>query len=191
MPSAAVARTTAVPASSAVSTPLASMLATAGVSDDQVMVVATVVLPSRSVAKIWSWKPAGSAASDGRRPEKVSVRVTGVLPLPLQAPTLAAFGPLHAPVLSRCSDWPAAGDGSSLTPMSVDVIPAAGPLVAANVPSYERNSTTAPLASTSASPSGSGVVVPPFWRPLLGYVLAITPRVPQVAGIVPDSVHSP
>jgi hypothetical protein len=36
------------------------------------------------------------------------------------------------------------GAGSSATPMSTDVCPFAGPFVAANVPSNDRNSTTVP-----------------------------------------------
>src|SRR5436853_74639 len=47
--------------------------------------------------------------------------------------------------------------------MSTDGRPAAAPSVALKVPSYDRNSTTLPPASTSAMPSGE-----PFWMPLLG-----------------------
>ncbi len=47
--------------------------------------------------------------------------------------------------------------------MSVDGIPFAGPPLAVKTPSYERNCRTAPLASTSAIPSGA-----PFWMPLTG-----------------------
>ena len=51
MPSAAVARNVAVPAVSACITPFASMLATAGVSDVQVMVVGTVDVAGRDQSR--------------------------------------------------------------------------------------------------------------------------------------------
>jgi hypothetical protein len=107
----------------------------------------------------------------------------GGSPASLQLPNVLATGPLQDPAASRCSDWPSASVPASRTPMSVDVKPLAGPLVAAKVPSYERNSTTVLVASTSAIPSGS-----PFWIPFTGYVRTSTPRSPQVAGIVPFSV---
>ena len=69
VPSAAVARTIAVPAASACNTPFWSMLAIAGVSDTQVNVVGIVTFDGpRSVAKIWSSKPTGSGGSLGTRP---------------------------------------------------------------------------------------------------------------------------
>src|SRR5688572_19236409 len=78
VPSAAVARSVATPDASAVITPSASTLAIEGVSDVQVKVVGTVVpLGSRSVAKIWSWKPTGRAGSPGVRPLKEMLFPTG------------------------------------------------------------------------------------------------------------------
>ena len=66
--------------------------------------------------------------------------------------------------------------GSS-APMSLDVVPAAGPSAAWKAPSYERNSTTLPVLSTSAMPSAAGAVaLPPFWMPFVGKVMTSTPR---------------
>src|SRR5581483_12300600 len=61
---------------------------------------------------------------------------TGGGMLSLQAPSVLGTGPLHVPVPPRCSDRPvpSAAVPSSRTPMSVDVSPAAGPLVAGMVP---------------------------------------------------------
>src|SRR5438034_4574840 len=130
------------------------MPAIAGVSDDQVNVVTTwLPLPSRRVAKSWSWKPTGSAGSVGRRPLNVIVLEGGGGGLLLQKPKVLGFGPLHAPASSRCSDWPTGADASS-APISVETLPTAGPSAAVNVPSYERNSTICDVASISANPSG-------------------------------------
>src|SRR5687768_5432716 len=126
------------------------MLAIAGVSDVHVTVV-TIVPPDgfRTVAKIWSWNPTGSAGSLGVRPVNVMTLPPGVPPPdPLQAPNVDVAGASHAPAAVRCSDSPI-GDDDSDAPISAAVFPAAGPSVAANVPSYDRNSTTSPLAFTS------------------------------------------
>src|SRR5207344_181398 len=76
-------------------------------------------------------------------------------PLSLHAPNVFAVGPDQPPFPSRWSDMPRASLPASLTPMSTDVVPFAGPPTAAKVPSYERNSMTLPPASTSAMPSGA------------------------------------
>src|SRR5215510_10719490 len=53
------------------------------------------------------------------------------------------LGPSSQPFKAlRASDDPVGSVPASEAPMSVDVIPFAGPFVAANVPSYERNSMT-------------------------------------------------
>ena len=83
-------------------------------------------------------------------------------------PKLAVAGAFHVkspyvvPVPVNWSDSPASSLAASAAPMSVDVCPDAGPLVAVNDPSYDRNCTT-PLGETKASPSGD-----PFWRPRTG-----------------------
>src|SRR5207249_3929633 len=74
--------------------------------------------------------------------------------VPLHAPKSCADGGCQTPCESRWSELPAAGGGSSETPMSTESLPAAGPSRAVKVPSYERNSTTAPVLSTSAIPAG-------------------------------------
>src|SRR5215468_4858111 len=75
VPSAAVARNTAVPAATPVMTPNWSTVPMSGVSDDQVNVAVTVVLliTSCSVANSWDWNPTGSGTSPtGSRPLKLS-----------------------------------------------------------------------------------------------------------------------
>ena len=64
------------------------------------------------------------------------------------------------PVPVSCSELPTAPDPFWVTPMSVLDIPTAGPLVAVNEPSYDKNCTTTLDGSTRAIPSGD-----PFWRP--------------------------
>src|SRR5687767_7509808 len=64
--------------------------------------------------------------------------------LSLQVPKSLALGPSQrlAPEPRRLMDRPAASVPASLTGICVAVIPSAGPLSAANVPSYDRNSIT-------------------------------------------------
>ena len=81
----------------------------------------------------------------------------------LHAPKVAAAGASQVPAGFRCSENPIGVVPVSSTPMSTDVKPMAGPSTAAKVPSYDRNSTTAPPASISAIPSGL-----PFWMPFTG-----------------------
>src|SRR5687767_10225767 len=116
-------------------TPFWSMLATAGVSELQVMVVGTTTLfGSRTVAKIWSWKPTGSAGSLGSRPLKLMLLPGGGGgPLPLHAPKVAA-AECQTSEASRCSDRPTAAEACAAM-MSVESSPAAGPLEGVNVPS--------------------------------------------------------
>jgi hypothetical protein len=104
----------------------------------------------------------------------VAIGPTTIVPLlSLQAPKVFGAGDCQIPVASSWSDHTGdvAASGElpvSLTPMSVDVLPAAGPLAATKLPSYERNSTTVPLGSTRAIPSGSGLEEePPFWMPFV------------------------
>ena len=78
----------------------------------------------------------------------------------LHTPKVFGAGAFQVPSLLRCSDWPIGVVLLSFAPMLTDVVPSAGPLVAAKVPPYDRNSMTVPPASTSAMPSGS-----PFWSP--------------------------
>src|SRR5690606_7510456 len=114
---------------------------------------------------------------------RISLRNTGpVSPPPPSSPqpNVDGSGPYHAPpAASRWSECPTGVDAVSATPMSTDVMPAAGPSVAVNVPSYERNSTTAPVGSTSASPSGA-----PFWIPACGK--RSPPFAWHVSGITPE-----
>src|SRR5215204_1907785 len=93
VPSAAVARNTALPAESARITPLASIDAIAGVSAAHVHVEGVLTASMASDAKSWSSKPTGSAASLGRRPEKLT-STTGTSEL--HAPKLAGIGPYHS-----------------------------------------------------------------------------------------------
>src|SRR5256885_12545465 len=133
--SAAVARSVAVPAARACMTPLASMLAMSGVSLCHVnVVVTTAPLGSCSVANSWSSNPTGNDGSLGRRPLNVIVLDGGGGGLLLQKRNVLAAGPLHAPVGSRASDCPT-GDELSATPISIDVMPSAGPPAAVNAPS--------------------------------------------------------
>ena len=66
------------------------------------------------------------------------------------------------------------------TPISVLTSPLAAPPTAVKLPSYDRNCTTAPPASTSASPSGA-----PFWMP--GVAKLSVPLPSSWLGITPDS----
>src|SRR5688572_24845805 len=105
---------------------------------------------------------------------------TGVGESGLQAPKVDVAR-LQIPLASRCSEAPM-GVEVSAAPISMDVRPAAGPLTAVTVPSYDRNSTTWPAPFTRAMASGD-----PFWMPSTGYATASTPRVPQDAGNTPDN----
>ena len=58
-----------------------------------------------------------------------------IVAVDVSAPKLDAAGACQSPIASRCSDSPTGSVPGSLTPMSVEVIPAAGPSVAAKVPS--------------------------------------------------------
>src|SRR5262245_18542834 len=93
----------------------------------------------------------------------VTTGAGGVASWSLHAPKVLGAGPLQVPFAARASEAPSGSVPASATPISTEVAPSAGPSVAANTPSYDRNSTTAPPASTSAMPSGA-----PFWIPLLG-----------------------
>src|SRR5688500_15722169 len=113
------------------------MLAIPGVSDDQDTGGGSVVPAGlRRVAKISSWKPTGSAGSLGVRPLKLMELAGGGggVPPELQVPSVLPVGPCHAPRLSRCSVCPSVLDDWK-RPMSVELIPAAGPLVAVKTPS--------------------------------------------------------
>ena len=141
-------------------TPCWSTLAMAGVSEVHVMVVTMELpLPPRTMANSSSWKPTGRAGLELLRPLNVMRLADGGGGEPVQAPKPAVDGASHVPLASRCSDCPT-GDDASATPISVDVIPMAGPSVATNVPPYDRNSTTAPLLSTRAKPSGFPFCIP-------------------------------
>ena len=54
---------------------------------------------------------------------------------PLGVPLVLAAGPVQESSIWRCSDCPAGVALPSVTPMSVEVTPAAGPLVGVSVPS--------------------------------------------------------
>jgi hypothetical protein len=64
----------------------------------------------------------------------------------------------------------------SNTLISTDCMPFAGPFVALKIPSYDKNSTTTPLLSTRANPSGD-----PFCSIPL-YPIAPYNRTPFVTG---------
>src|SRR5437763_3993429 len=76
----------------------------------------------------------------------------------LHAPNVLVDGPNQTPVPARWTDLPTTGAVVSSASIAVDVKPAAGPLVAVNVPSYDLNSVTWPCALTNAQPSGD-----PLW----------------------------
>src|SRR6186713_1875188 len=161
------------------------MLAIAGVSDDPTKVVGIVVLfTSARLANSCCSKPTGSAGSNGVGPVKLTVLPAGTGASALQAPKLAVAS-VQLPDEPRCSDRPTGEDVLSSAPMLVEVRPAAGPLVATNTPSYDRNSTTPPDVLTSAMASG------PFWMPFEGYGRARTPRPSQLAGSTPEIVAVP
>src|SRR5688572_15332576 len=160
VPSSAVARKVAEPAASAVNTPFWSTLATVGVSEVHTKLLGRVwLLASARRANNWSWKPTGSGTSDAVRPVMATAMPPGVSEL--QAPKLAAFT-CQAPPEVRCRDAPT-GALVSDAPMSTEVTPIAGPSAAVSTPSYDRNSTSAPVLSTNAMPSGE-----PFWMPSCG-----------------------
>jgi hypothetical protein len=78
-------------------------------------------------------------------------------------PRVCAIGPLHMLSISGhlCNDIPGATVSGSATPISVDVIPIAGPSAAVKNPSYDKNSTTLD-GPTKAIPYGVGMAVAPF-----------------------------
>src|SRR5688572_24753589 len=141
----------AVPAPSDVTTPRPSTLARSGVSDDHVKVVGMVVPSLVSEAKSWIWNPIGTGGSPPSRPKMLTAFGGGTGRV-LQAPRLDVAGP-YQPSASFWSERPIGSPPSWRTPMSVDVMPAAGPFVAVSTPSYERNSTTTLPGFTSARPS--------------------------------------
>src|SRR5688572_7978197 len=183
MPLGAVAVTMASPGATAVATPAPFTVAIAVELLDQVNDTPAI-----------GWLAASSAvAVNVCVPPCVTVAVAGATvtlttgagggPSALHAPTVGARGPVHTSPPLRWSDCPT-GEPGSVTPMSTESIPLAGPPIAVIVPSYERNSTTWPPAFTSAMPSGL-----PFWIPSTGYVRTMTPRSPHVAGTVSLSVR--
>jgi hypothetical protein len=142
-----------------------------------VIVVGTVAPLSRGGEDL-ALEPDRHGTSSAERPTNPIVRKTGAAS-PVQALNPAAMGPDQTPIASRWSDLPGASLPLSRTPMSVTcgrrrpVGGGEGPLVREELD--ERAS-----PSTSASPSGSGVSLPPFCSPAMGS--ASTPRAPQVAG---------
>src|ERR1044072_3260431 len=106
------------------------MLATSGVSDVHVIVVGRGLPPgARRGPSRCASKPPGRAGPLGNRQLKL-IRLAG---LTLQAPKLDGAGPYH-PTASFWSEFPIASP-FSWTPMSTDVMPRAGPFVAAKTPS--------------------------------------------------------
>ena len=183
-PLAAVAITSASPTARPVAIPPASIVATSGALVVHVIVAPVTVLSASSNAaavKVWV-APTSMVAVSGEITTRAMV--AGGASSSLHAPKVLAFGPSQIPAPVRLSDCPTGSVPASRTPMLTDVIPVAGPLSAVIAPSYERNSTTAPLGLTSAIPSGS-----PFWMPLLGYASTTTPRAPQMVGTMPLSVR--
>ena len=140
-----------------------------------VAIVASLVVQVKVTPEIGCWLASNAAAVNAWVPPTMIVALAGdtvtlattggggAVPSSLHAPNVLSIGPAQVPVLLRCSDLPSGSVPASATAMSVDVRPLAGPLVAANTPSYDRNSTTAPVASISAMPSGL-----PFWIPFEG-----------------------
>src|SRR6185295_527093 len=117
---------------------------------------------SKAVAVSATVLPAGTDTDEGETETRMTAGSGGGSPS-LQAPKVLADGPVQVPFALRASESPGASVPCSLTPMSTDAIPVAGPLAAANTPSYDRNSTRVPVLSSSATPSGE-----PFWMPLTG-----------------------
>lgn len=70
-----------------------------------------------------------------------------VMQFALARPNVSLNGPTHLFATSGhfCNVWLVGVDPVSLTPTSTDVLPAAGPSVAVNEPSYDKNSTSVPL----------------------------------------------
>ncbi len=164
-PLAAVAVMVASPAAIAVATPPLLTVATAGVSLAQVNAVPATGCPllSSPVALSTSVAPMPSVAPAGDT-DTLTTGAGGPLSAwSLQAPKELAAEVFQVPSGFRARDSPTGPLPFSSTPMSVAVSPIAGPSAAAIAPSYDRNSTTAPPASTSARASGE-----PFWMPLAG-----------------------
>ncbi len=118
--------------------------------------------------------------------EATTAGTTGLVVPSLQVPKLLGAAVLQVPSAFRFMLEPSGVVPGSVMPMSVDVIPVAGPLSAVKAPPYEMNSTTVPVLFTSAMPSGL-----PFWMPFAGYVSNTTPRAPQLVVIVDVSARVP
>ena len=65
---------------------------------------------------------------------------------------MLGLAPAQVEVAVRCRELPIDVFSFSLRPMSTDVKPIAGPMVAVNDPSYDKNSLTLPEESTNAMP---------------------------------------
>src|SRR5258706_379548 len=156
MPFGAVATIPASPAATPVARPLAFTPATAGSVTLQVNTTPAIgAFPaSRAVAVNVCVAPVTIVAEAGATVTGTTVGGGGGASLSLQAPKVFATGLVQVPSPCRWREVPTGSVPASITPMSADKRPTAGPLVAVKVPSYERNSTTAPPPFTSATPSG-------------------------------------
>src|SRR4051812_2084095 len=149
-----VAKMVASPAALAVATPVAGSIVATSVEllDHPTVTLTGCPAASAPAAVNCCVPPALIVAVGGVTVIEASGPVTSSTSL--HAPSVFAAGACQVPDPSRCSDIPSASVPASLTPISTDVMPTAAPSVATNVPSYERNSMTVLLASTSAMPSG-------------------------------------
>src|SRR5262249_34308098 len=146
------------PGATPAATPVALTVATLVSVEDQVKVTPAMLWPAASAAaaaKVWAapWTTLALAGATMTLATSGGGGASGggfVVPsLSLQAPKVLPIGPTQVPSAWRCSEVTGDADSvpASATPMSTEVMPSAGPLVAAKVPSYDRNSTTWPVLS--------------------------------------------
>src|SRR5918995_1254210 len=124
MPLGAVAVTTASPGATAVATP-----------DPFTVAIAVALLDHVNDTPAIGWLAASRAVT--------LTTGAGGGTSALHAPNVCAIGPAHTSLPLRWRDCPTGAPGS-VTPMSTESIPLAGPPTPVIVPSYERNSTTWP-----------------------------------------------
>ena len=166
LPFAEVAITIASPTARPETSPVAETVAIAAALELHVRAAPAIgaLAASTAVPVSWSVAPMSTVATAGVTVTAATVAgSTGLVVPSLHAPNVFAAGAFQVPSSLRCRLCPTGVVLISETPMFVDVSPAAGPLLAVKGPSYDKSSTTALVASTSARPS-----LGPFWIPSVG-----------------------
>src|SRR3954462_11257775 len=135
-PESAIAKMRIPPGERPVTTPVGLTLAMPSLRLDQGIGAPGIgaSFSSKAVAVRATVLPTGTVDGEGVTVTRTATAAGGGS-ASLQAPNVLAAGPLQTPAALRASDKPGASVPCSLTPMSIDVSPLAGPLAAANTPS--------------------------------------------------------